>query len=604
MQLTYAHIKNFKSIKDIEIDFTPFLNKTVLISGENRDEVGLDSNKSGKTCFVESFIWVLFGSQLIRGNSEEIVRHGEKEATGILRFDNGIEIERKLKGKTQYFYYRINGKDKAESNADSQELFLSDIGLAKKNSTLIKNGIYLNNNTDTLLTATPAERLKIFSEWFSLEKYDSAIKLTRERGTLYQAELEDLEQIKFNKEELVNLVSELAELETKVDPTQESLEELRDKQAAFKQQYQYKVEFKNIVSDIAQYKKDKQEIEEAKEKIDNIDIDKLKSELKKVKENNENKSIKKKELVSEINSLQNQIVSPLYCPKCGAALVKLSNTLSEVSVQVINETKQQVENKSKELSNISFEDTSSIERQIKIFEQLERTADRTLPDISNKLARGNELKQLLSAQVQDYTEEIRSKETELSNINKQIGSLNIKIELLKQTEIKYRETREKLKDLKENIRLCELWAGKGIKTGLFHEIKALILSKNVLNLESITNLLLKDKFGIDSSISLKITSRGIELLREGKFSIDTVSGGEGARVAFAIALALKQIYSSSLELLIADEYFGALDQTGMETVKEVLDSFSGTKFLISHVPTQSDYTINLVKENGVTRWIN
>ena len=99
MQLTYAHIKNFKSIKDIEIDFTPFLNKTVLISGENRDEVGLDSNKSGKTCFVESFIWVLFGSQLIRGNSEEIVRHGEKEATGILRFDNGIEIERKLKGK-------------------------------------------------------------------------------------------------------------------------------------------------------------------------------------------------------------------------------------------------------------------------------------------------------------------------------------------------------------------------------------------------------------------------------------------------------------------------------------------------------------------------
>lgn len=604
MQLIYAHIKNFKSIKDIEIDFSPLANKTVLVTGENKDEVGTNSNRSGKTCFVESIIWTLFGSQLVRGVTEEITRYGERETTGILRFDNGVEIERRLRGKIQSFFYRINGKDKAESNADSQELFLSDIGLAKKNSTLIKNGVYLNNNTGTLLTATPAERLKIFSEWFSLDRYDSAIKLTREKGIAWQAELEQLDSIKFNKNELKELLDSISVLESQVEPLQKELSELRDKQSAFKQQYQYKTELQGIISDITRYKKEKEEIEAAKESLEKLNIDELEKELNKTREENENKSVKKKELVSEIASLQNQIVSPLYCPKCGAALVKLSSGLSEVSVQVINEAKQQVENKSRELSSISLASTATIESQIKVFEQLERTADRELPDISNKLARGNELKQFLSSQAVDYTGDIRDKETSLNNINKQIGINTAKIETLKDTETRFNASRDKIKELKEKLRLCDIWAGKGIKTGLYHEIKALILSKNVLNLESITNLLLKDNFGINSSISLKIKDRGIELLRDGKYTIDTVSGGEGARIAFAIALALKQIYSSSLEVLIADEYFGALDQTGMETVMEVLNSFSGIKFLISHVPVACDNTIDLVKEKGVTRWIN
>ncbi len=604
MQLTYAHIKNFKSIKDIEIDFSPLANKTVLVSGENKDEIGTNSNRSGKTCFVESIIWALFGSQLVRGVTEEITRYGERETICILRFDNGVEIERRLRGKIQSFFYRVNGKDKAESNADSQELFLSDIGLAKKNSTLIKNGIYLNNNTGTLLTATPAERLKIFSEWFSLDRYDSAIKLTREKRIVWQAELEELDDIKFNKNELKELQDSVSVLESQVEPLQKELSELRDKQSAFKQQYQYKAELQGIISDITRYKKEKEEIETAKESLEKLNIDELEKELNKTREENENKSVKKKELVSEIASLQNQIVSPLYCPKCGAALVKLSSGLSEVSVQVINEAKQQVEEKSRELSSISLTSTDSIEKQIKIFEQLERTAERVLPDINNKLTRGNELKKLLSSQVVDYTENIRAKETELSNVNKQIGSTSAKIDILKEAEIKFNATRDKIKELEEKIRLCNLWAGWGIKTGLYHEIKAFILSKNVLNLESITNLLLKEKFGIDSFISLKIKDRGIELLRDGRYTIDTVSGGEGARIAFAIALALKQIYSSSLEILIADEYFGALDQTGMETVMDVLKSFSGIKFLISHVPIENDTVINLVKENGVTRWIN
>ena len=92
MYLKKAKIKNFKTIKNSIIEFT---NEPTLILGENLDESGCDGNSAGKSNFIDSLLWSLYGSKFIDSPVKNLIRWGEKSMSVELEFsDPEVKISR------------------------------------------------------------------------------------------------------------------------------------------------------------------------------------------------------------------------------------------------------------------------------------------------------------------------------------------------------------------------------------------------------------------------------------------------------------------------------------------------------------------------------
>lgn len=610
MQITNVEIYNFKSIAHIKLDLTNLIDKTTLITADNRDEEGSSSNRGGKSNFTKALVWCLFGVGSIEGTTDEIVRYGEKECYVILKFDSGIEIERRLKGKAQTFYYKVNGIDKSDSNKDAESLFLQDIGLVEKNRAIISNGIYLNTSANNLISSSPSERLKIFTDWFNLNKYDEAVTLVRDKAKEWEIELSQvdtiIEQSKDAKNSAEIAEKAIRELQSTIANLIKKKEELEQSQKVYDNYDALRSQALSVKSQLDSLKEQNSEIEQAKKEISQFNIDSLKKEQELItKEINEfsNKVI---ELKKEIRTLGSQISEPLICPVCKSHLLTSGKELVQVSEEENKKLTCEISAKKVELEALTEPDESrldSIDKDIHQYYSLDRIASKELKDTTELETQLQTLLGSLKEKPENYSESIKNANISISSLSVDLGKYKSDYEFYSNLLDKAEDATKRSVELTEQLRLAELWAGKRTKTGLYQEIKSLQFSLILRNLELISNNILNNHFFIDSKIEIESTSKGIEIYQvvdEERHPTASMSSGERARVAFALALALKQLYSTKLDILICDEFFGSLDTTGMEFVMKTFDTFKGQKFVISHVTCESEHQINLVKEKGVT----
>lgn len=602
MQPIYIEIENFKTIKSLKLDLTEYLNKTTLISGENTDCEGAASNLTGKTNFMKAMVWCPFGIGVIDDSNDEIIHYGEKQCRVLQRYNNGIEIERVLKGKTQSFFYRMNGKDMCESNADAQAAFLKDIGITSKNSSVISNSIYLNSSANTIITCTPTERLKVLTDWFNLNEYDSKIEEGKEKVKELDYEMMGLRSVLELPVDLSDKEEKKIGVESDIKKAEEALVKLEVAQKDFNEFQTLKNELKSLLQLQTNIERQNREILEAKEKASTYDgnalIEGIRTYEGHVIELNTNMSKTKQEM----DTLSRLLSGSKYsCPVCGTDLISTNGKLEEYDSKKATEQLAELKGKYSELDkqvNETKPKITELKKKQTELNNLNFIAVKPLQEVDT--TRSDELQEKLKTEPRDWSGYIATYKQNLRNLNQDLGRLEQEIKTILDNRIKKEKAESRVTELDKEIKLYKLWIGDRQKPGLLHDIKMFKLTRSVTNLELITNNYLKSLFKINSGISLTFTSKGIDLKQEGDHPISSASGGERARMAFSIALALNKLYSTNLDLILIDEFFGALDQTGMQVTMEVLDKVAGMKFVISHVPCQCENEIELVKRNGVT----
>jgi len=607
MQPVYIEIHNFKSIKDIKLDLTKFKDKTVLIQATNEDDAGALSNRGGKSNLMKALVWGLFGVSFIEGTSDEITTYGEKETFVIVRFDTGAEIERRFKNKAQTFFYRKNGKDESDSNKDAEALFLKDIGLDTKNKAIISNGVYLNTGVDNLISSTAGDRLKTMTEWFDLSRYDKAVEYARAKLKEWQPELSAIdserEKAQFAQASLEENKTKLVQIEQDIRDLKDKEIKLRDRQKDFDNYSGLSGNLFLLEEKLREIKDENTDTEEAKKAFSKIDIKALEDEKEKLtKEKNE--SLEKRAKIREkLNDLRSQLVNPLTCPHCGTSLVLNNKELSEVSVEANNKIKKELVELESSLEEPAPKSPDYLEPQIREYYRLKPFSEKAIIQTGDIETQIKDLKAKIETKPKDYSTELKELNQKMMDLSFIKGEIQSKVSSCEELIEKLPELEESSKRLTELSRLALLWAGERNKVGIFQQLKSLTFSKIITNLSLYVNNILTNHFFIQSTIKIESTAKGIEIYQvvDGEAQpVSSMSAGERARVAFALALSLKKFYSTKLDILIADETFSSLDSTGMEFVIGTMNTFSGMKFLISHVPCENEYQINLVKKDGVT----
>ncbi|MGL4568917.1 MAG: AAA family ATPase, partial [Fusobacteriaceae bacterium] len=216
MRIDRVYLKNFRTHRELELNFAPGMN---LLLGQNG---------SGKSSVLEAIGITLFDSKFRDGNStgkDQVIKFGEKEAVIEIEFQGNDEKTYIVQNciKARGGYYRIFDKE----NPD--EIIFERDEVREKLKVLLGIGGNLGNTYDNIIVAKQnefiniyklkgAERKKVFDEIFETDIYDKINRgFSKEVGDRYRSELEKsrakLETLKGKAEDPREILKELEKSE-------------------------------------------------------------------------------------------------------------------------------------------------------------------------------------------------------------------------------------------------------------------------------------------------------------------------------------------------------------------------------------------------------
>jgi exonuclease SbcC len=202
--------------------------------------------------------------------------------------------------------------------------------------------------------------------------------------------------------------------------------------------------------------------------------------------------------------------------------------------------------------------------------------------LAAELTRLHELREALSAAEAEY----REINSQRSGMQETVGRIRAMLERLSQLEVKKREKEKQISQASKEEGIYRELAKAFGKTG----IQALIIETALPEIEEEANRLLNRLTDGRMTVRFKTqkeTKKGtvqetldIVIADElGTRNYEMYSGGEAFRINFAVRIALSRLLArragAPLPTLIIDEGFGTQDSTGMEKLKESINSIQG-----------------------------
>lgn len=165
MIFKYLKVKNFFSIKDIEINFDNYQGITQ-INGQNKDSNR--SNGSGKSSIIESLVFVLFGKTLRGVPKDVIINDTIGEGLLVQLKVNDILIERGLRPSL----LRVFKEDKelTQANQTETQKWIEDY-LKINYKVFVYAVIYGQHNTFKFLSASPDDKRNIIKNYLNIQEY-------------------------------------------------------------------------------------------------------------------------------------------------------------------------------------------------------------------------------------------------------------------------------------------------------------------------------------------------------------------------------------------------------------------------------------------------
>lgn len=597
-------IQDFFSHVDSEYSFHN--DCCTLIVGDNKDRGG--NNGAGKTTLFEAISVALTGRSLRDIKKESFINDEAESCLVKLSLYNNV-TKHELEITRQFF--RGNKTSKIEIIEDGEinstitsvneadKRILELIGIGRED--LLRYYIISQDNVYTFFTAADNEKKEILNRITSAD--------------LINPLLDELSNRKKNLEEKKNELSkELVALDSKKETLDEQLEELKSNIVSSEELLDIQNRIKKLEKRKQSYLEDNNNLNDELKKLDgkNLDIDKLESNLKKIKKSIEDKKNLKDENKKIIRSAEQDLGGAVVCPKCGENFIPESelNLSVEDTKKILKEAEQ--ENKSIEtaLSKL-LEQRKDIQIEIDKAEEIQDTIKRKKREIKSN---DDEI-QIIDKKIVNRKKEIIELKNRKEN-NVAIKSIEDKID---ECERKMEEVQKQIMPLDEELNQVNYWTYYMGKNGF----KTYLANKAVSVLEGTVNSYL-NKFKSDLSVNIN----GFKILKDGSvrekiesFVLESgmnpklfmaMSGGERGRIKLAGILAIQHLINMSLNgnglnLLILDESLSGIDSEGTMEFVNILENIGSTILLITQNIEDSKIFKNVLtveKKNGVSRYIN
>ena len=220
-------LENFGRFKNACLDFEG-LKSPILVTGKNKDVIGMDSNGSGKTTGVMNPIpWSLFGLTPMTKKVEDVIREGESECCvdAIFLFKNKplrVVRTRNVNGNKSLLV-ELDGNDLSEdTDTRTQSKLLKLLGIPvwnKERFSDFLNTVYLSSSTIKNFISDSMgnkDRINMLSRLFSLNIYDIASSLSGEKKSMHESELSSITgKIDATESQMANFDPDKEKLEIK-----------------------------------------------------------------------------------------------------------------------------------------------------------------------------------------------------------------------------------------------------------------------------------------------------------------------------------------------------------------------------------------------------
>jgi exonuclease SbcC len=550
MIISEIGIKGFKSFGNNE--------QTLKLNNEKGELILLTgSNGNGKSSFIESFEYVLYG---------KVKSMKKKKWATLSTLPNRINNE-------------LQNRIKFVSNGTEIEVIR---GINPGTLKLIENGLENDRagkaNLDEKIENYIGMDIETFKSFISMSINDfkNFISLSTDEKQLLLDKLFNLEVInilnqilkdlnKVNKIQLAKYDSEISTLNDSISSIQRSIQKAIEKEKL------------NIQSEIDEIKKQiddrKSEYQLLKEKVEKIKVkeNELKTELDSEKEQYIN-------LNSEIKSAQKDI--DLYdsgkCPTCGT---DFDNDHFHNLKDVLLEKKNSLESLRNEIeANIR----GIKEKQVKL-QGISDTTTKSFNDITYLLR--NYKTQIEKLQSQ------KDRESGQSNVNVVEFENTIKeLESKKETSVEY-QTISKEKELyyKE---LSKVFGEDGVKKTI---ISSIIKPINHFINDNVKKMSLPFQVQLDETFTAQIKQFGRVIEQ------DSLSTGENKKISLVILISYLELIRSKkfINILFLDEVFASIDSEGIENILLLLKDFAKNHkvniFVIHHAIMNQEYFDRIIR---------
>jgi len=557
--------KNFLSYKDLEWDFSILTDSPIGIFGKNG---------AGKSSFVESIVWGIYGSTIRNASADSVVNRKFKNNCHVnIVFQSGsknIEINR----------YRKHEKEKNNLNISEG-----------KGSEKRLTQIYINN------LLCPLSHFKTLITMGS-----GSVPIMRLKPSDRKSVIENVIGMNWIEEEYKSIKKELSKREQEYMKISMGLENVKDRYQDLQNEL---LKVDELCKQAEDEKREKRE--EIERRIDEIGI---------IASNMHSKLVEREKIVNSIEEkllLNSKVISEITEKKDNSLRmiekerIQLRNEIRQMESE-IRKWKKKIKNDNSEVSVCDFclskYNPKDVNRKIeKIISEKEDELKRVKNIIKKKDEEADKIRVKYSERHEMYVKEREILEKELSNVG--ITELKMKIERLLgerdqlerelnsiESENKwkkyYNELRDKISSLEEEMRMsekeernckrkldyCKFWKEAFSLSGFRKNLIRIVLpflERKINNYLSQWNL------------KCKITMKGkredinISLIEENKnVEYSLYSGGERNRIDCAILFSLYEIASMltmKINVLILDEVLTGLDEEGASDVYKMTKDF-------------------------------
>lgn len=658
MRFVKLRCENFGSFKELDYDF---VQKPILIQGENTSEDSQESNGSGKSFIQAAIEFCLFKTTSRKVKDIELINFDSSEC--FVELTISCEIRRqvlkiyrqiKKKGSTNLQLF-INDEPVEFANINDGNKFIVEwIGIQSEdlqNYYIINKerfrSIFSSSNREKIDIINRFSRSSIISGIDKLVQRDiqreeslltdllkSEISIQSKITTLKEQldyevnrnfEEEQNQKILVEKGEIDKLVSLISLNNTKIS---ENLNDVRTKE-----------ELKSILEQIESIEFNLKNLGEFDDSNKNEIIVSKNNLYDKIKSCNSERIVSKnslREVDSLISDIEKVIKGSVTCPKCSHVF-----NISDPNIDIEEEKKTLSE--SLKVSNQIIEKLSLIEDQVKKYEFEINKLDDNIRSIESQSEKFYRDKKLLNTRISLLLDEQRKVESQLKKNQDEISLLSDDINI-KKNKIKIHEdnieaikNQEKdtvrIESIKESIKVCKVEL-KSIEEKVetqkskifevsqwivnFKKFNVHLANKSLLAIQANCNKFLKDiksdiqvrwegyKIMSDKSIKEEITPYVIRDNETRDFW--SFSGGERVRMEYAMIFTLQKMINSTnkwggLSFLSTDEIGEGLDSLGLSDLMKSFESLNKTVLITTHVVNRSisENVLLIRKENKVSK---
>lgn len=596
------HIEGFMSIGEADINLTE--GGFILVSGVNRCAQDLaKSNGSGKSSVWESIIWCLTGDTLRGSKSvENINTQGGTLVSLDFSIDDIYYKVTRTKNHEKYktnLFFEVNGKDCSGKGIRDTEKILKEY-LPEIDSGLISSVIILGQGLPARFTSnTPSGRKEMLER---MSKSDYMIQELKNRVSKRRAEVDKMKRDAEDRR--LSSSTTLSNVRKTVDETRAKLDSFPDFRG---QQIEAETLQKRI--DALKSQIDSTDIESKRNELSNINAELYKQEtyfdskIKGIFEEDDlisNLTVDLRAVDNSILFVRNEINEMKsvkdVCPTCGQKIQGVVKPDTSEKENLLNDLTAQKEYIIKSLSSAQQDRSNKVN-------QLKNDKCKVIGELSEKAAELMQLVDSIDKQVKQWSNELRSSESQYKNVSDAILRHDSMKSMLEEVLCK---NENQIPSLVENISNCEFQINKWANSlSILHKFDTVlkrdfrgILLKNVVeyidgavkNYGSYIFDSASLSFALDSNnISVKLNNKEYEML----------SGGEKQKVDIIVQFALRDMLCNYLgfdcNILVLDEVFDNLDSVGCDKVIQLITNKINSVnsiYIISHHAEELDIPVD------------